>query len=272
MDTKALLEWSTQARDLLKAARWRITNKDVSTPDYKALDAPVVQGIDRLLGLDETNDLGYVISKPCIVGEALGEIMGLNRDPGCKTWLKGIDPAFTLAIRSYQPTGPQLQNYQVAHIWEALTNNRLIAAIKYVREHTQHGLKDSKHIIDTMYRQFFGEINSVTPAETVHLSQWCIPTEFAGSLRVMGRVPTLPMHTIVEIWQLLGQGKFVDSIRAYRAQTNEGIENSTYLLKIITDKFFPVPTPTLPEGCKLDLRVALANTIQRFERGEASLS
>lgn len=285
MDTKALLEWATQARDLLKAARWRIANKDVSTQVYKALDAPVVQGIDRLLGLDETNDLGYVISKPCIVGDAIGKILGLNRDPGCKSWLAGIDPEFVLAIRSYQPTGPQLQNYQLSYIWDALRDNRLIKAIKYVREHTSHGLKDSKHIVDTMYSQFFGVPNSVTPAETTHLSQWCIPTEFAGALRVMGRAPFLPIHSITSIWQYLSNGKFVDAVREYRTHTQENIEASAYLMKQVKDKFFPLVAPVLPEGYTLvsreemekanpglDLRAALANTIQRFERGEASLS
>uniref|UniRef100_A0AAU6W4P3 Uncharacterized protein n=1 Tax=Pseudomonas phage Cygsa01 TaxID=3138529 RepID=A0AAU6W4P3_9VIRU len=279
---RAMLDQLAQAREMLKDARWRIVNKDVSTEDYQRLDAPVVLRIDQFLGLDKTNPLGYVIHQPCPIQAAVGKIMGLDRDPGCKTWLEGIHPEFVKAIRSFQPTGPQLQNYQVSHLWHQLSQNHLVSAIKYLREHTPHGLKGSKTIVDQMYAEFFGNKNGVSPAETMQLRNWGIPTDFAGALRVMGNATELHMSNVVNIWQDLKAGRFVNAIRTYRTHTGAELTTAASLFSTIREKFFGQPVGTIHnprvvsaadmEAANPGMAAALANTMERFKNGEIHLS
>lgn len=225
-DHQKLVRDLAEARRLLCECRHRIVNKNTTTEDYKRLDAPVVTQVDEFL--DHT-------ALPVAVVERTDP----NRDPGCPTWLDGIHPEFVREMRSHQPTGPQLQNFELAFLWKEIAACRLISAIKYHREHTlREDLRESKMIVDKVYADFFGNVNSVRADETMHLAEWGIPVNFAGAIRNLGITKSLSIQTIVSMWNSIRCGRAVEAIRNYREITGASLKEGADLVRTVKDQFF----------------------------------
>lgn len=200
--------------------------------------------------------------------------MKLGRDPGCKTWLEGIDPEFVTEMRSHQKTGPGLQNYQLHSIWEDLANNRLVHATKYLYQQTgPTSIGHCKRIIDKTFQKYFGFDNMFTDADKSALAANGVPIEFAGDIRVRAMVH-VNIEPIVMIWRHLKFSRLYRAVDVYVAETGYQKFGATQLLEQLRVKHLVLGGKVIQE-IALEVcadRVGIhAATYNRFVNGDTPL-